>query len=340
MTTMRDVAQRANVSLATVSHVINGTRYVSPELAERVHTAMAELAYQPNRIARSLRTRRSHSIALIISDITNPFFAHVVRGAEDAASARGFSVVVSNTDEDEKKEAKAVQVVIGSQHDGVVIASTGMAQNEFERLRKAKVPLVLLDRRLPSVKADHMLSNNEPAAFEATEYLIQNGHRRIGIILGRKGIATSEERLEGFRNALRKYDIPSNPAYEGRGHYRVDGGRQACTELLMQVPRPTAIFAVNNRMTIGVLQALVENNVRCPDDVSVVGFDDFDMLSLVNPPMTTVAQQPYELGRGAVEMLLNRIEGDTHAPPREVRLSCELIVRGSVRSIKPEEESS
>lgn len=337
MSTMRDVAQRAKVSLATVSHVINGTRYVSADLTARVLQAMQELSYRPNRIARSLRTRRSHTIALIVSDITNPFFAHVVRGAEDAASARGFSVVVSNTDEDEQKEAEAIRVVIEYQHDGVIIASTGQHHREFQRLQQANVPLVLLDRRVPSIRADHILSNNEQAAYEATQYLIERGHRRIGLILGRQGIATSEERHQGFRRALQENEIPPSPTLEVRGDYRIDGGRRACLELLKQKPRPTALFPVNNRMTIGVLQALAEAEVRCPDDVSVMGFDDFDMLSIVTPPITTVAQQSYELGRGAVEMLLSRVEGDPDAPAKEVRLSCELLERGSVSRIDPEE---
>ena len=330
MVTMRDVAKSADVSLATVSHVINNTRFVSSELTNRVEEVMEALSYRPNRIARSLRTKRSHSISLVVSDITNPFFSAVVRGAEDAAVRNGFSVVVSNTDEDQVKEERCLEVMRETQPDGVIITPTGRRKKSLLGLQEAMIPLVLIDRKVPGVKADVVLSENVDAAFQATRYLIERGHKCIGVILGEKGVTSSDERFKGFKKALRQSNISLNEANVVRGHYRIAGGRVACQELLALEKRPSAIFAVNNRMTIGALEALQAARLRCPRDISVIGFDDFEALTLLDPPLTTVAQQPYQLGYEAVEILMNRIDGDRTDDFREYRLNCNLIVRKSV----------
>ena len=320
----------ANVSTSTVSHVINGTRFVSPELAARVRAAMEELSYRPNQIARSLRTKRSRTISLVISDITNPFFSVVVRGAEDAAVQEGYSIAIWNTDEDSEKEERCIASVQESRSDGVIFVPTGYHKKPLLQLQKEGIPVVLLDRKVPGVKADVVLSNNVEAAFQATSYLIENGHSRIAIILGRKGVTSSDERFKGFKKAMRKAGIPMEREYIVRGDYRVEGGRQACQTLLELDPPPTAIFVVNNRMTVGALEALQEAQYSCPEDVSLIGFDDFEGLSLFDPPVTTVAQQPYQLGYEAVKTLLTRIHGENPAGFTEHRLECTLVIRGTV----------
>ena len=292
---------------------------------------MKALSYQPNRIARSLRTRKTHTIGLVITDITNPFFSYVVRGAEDCAASRGFSVVISNTDEDEVKEETCLQMMLEAQHDGVVVASTGTQSSPLITLRDAGIPFVLIDRKVTGVEADVVLSDNEPAAFRATSYLLEHGHRVIGAVLGRRGVTNSVERYLGFRNAFWALGIPA-PAdsYAVSGDYRVEGGRIACQELLARSPRPTAIFVANNRMTIGALQTLMKSGLSCPEDISVIGFDDFEGLSLFDPPITTVAQQPYKIGYEAVGLVLNRIERKETGCALERRLDCELVIRESV----------
>lgn len=331
---MKDVATLAGVSLATVSHVINGSRPVSQELTERVESAMRTLSYRPNRIARSLRTKRTHTIGLVVSDITNPFFSNVVRGVEDAAAAAGFSVAISNTDEDETKEEACVQTMLKAQHDGVVFAATGSQSRALVALQDAKIPFVLIDRKVSAVNSDVVLSNNESAAFRATTYLLELGHRTVGVILGNVGVTSSDERFAGFESAFRAFGVSAPSAdYVARGSYRIEGGREACRELLSRTPHPTAIFIVNNRMTIGALQELMASGLSCPEDISIVGFDDFEGLSLFKPPITTVAQQPYRLGREAMELLLKRVDGEGDGTTTERRLDCELIVRKSVRSL-------
>jgi LacI family transcriptional regulator len=334
MATMKDVATLAGVSLATVSHVINKSRPVSRELTERVESAMRTLSYHPNRIARSLRTKRTNTIGLVVSDITNPFFSNVARGAEDAAASVGFSVVISNTDEDEAKEEACVQTMLKAQYDGVVFAATGSQSRALVALRNARIPFVLIDRKVSAVDSDVVLSNNESAAFQATTYLLEQGHRTIGVILGNVGVTSSDERFVGFERAFCDFGVSIPSAdYVARGSYRIEGGRAACRELLFRSPRPTAIFIVNNRMTIGALEEVIASGLSCPEDISIVGFDDFEGLSLFKPPITTVAQQPYELGREAVGLLLKRIDGQGDSATTERRLNCELIIRESVRSL-------
>ncbi len=330
MVTIRDVAERAGVSVATVSHVINGTRKVAPETAERVRRAMEELDYHPNAVARSLRTRKTQVIGVVVSDITNPFFATLVRGAEDAALEAGYSIFVCNSDETLEKENRYVQVLRRRRVDGMLLAPVGGGENPAVRkLARQGVPFVFVDRRAPGVEADAVLSDNVGGAYLATKHLIERGHERIGIVLGIRGATTSEERLAGYRRALEEAGIPLAEELVVWGGYRVEGGRRATAKLLSLTPPPTAIFSTNNLMTVGVLQELFARGVRIPDQVAVVGFDDLEWAEMANPPLTAVAQRPHEIGYRAVRLLLDRLGAEEFLPPREERVSVDLKVRGS-----------
>jgi len=330
MATIRDVAQRAGVSVATVSHVINGTRKVAPETAARVRRAMEELDYHPNAVARSLRTRKTQAIGVVVSDITNPFFATLVRGAEDAAIEAGYSLIVCNSDETPEKEDLYVRLLWRRRMDGLLIAPVrDGASSAVQELARRQMPFVFIDRKAKGVEADAVLSDNVGGAYLATQHLIERGHKRIGIVLGIPGATTTEERLAGYRRALEEAGVPLAEDLVVWGGYRVAGGRRATAKLLSLSDPPTAIFSTNNLMTVGVLKELFHRKVRIPKDVAVVGFDDLEWAEMANPPLTTVAQQPYEIGHRALALLLEQLSRECESPAREVRIPVVLKLRDS-----------
>jgi len=326
MVTIRDVAERAGVSVATVSHVLNGTRRVAPETAARVRRAMEELGYQPNGVAQSLRKRTTYAIGVLVSDITNPFFATLVRGVEDAAIEAGYSVIVCNSDEDPKKEDMYIRALWRRRIDGMIIAPTRDGSSPaIQELAKKKLPFVFVDRKAKGVEAPAVLSDNVGGAYQATKYLIERGHRRIGIILGIPGSTTTEERLTGYRRALEEAGIPFLEELVAWGGYRIEGGRQAVKKFL-SLSRPiSAIFSTNNLMTIGVLQELLFQNIDIPEEIAVIGFDDLEWAELLCPPLTAVAQRAYEIGRQAFYLLQMQLNGFTKQ--QELRVPVELRVR-------------
>ena len=330
MATIRDVAEKACVSVATVSHVINGTRKVAPETEARVRRAMEELGYQPNAIAQSLRKRTTYAIGILVSDITNPFFATLVRGAEDAALEAGYSVIVCNSDEDPQKEDMYIRALWRRRIDGMLIAPTRDGTSPaIQELVQRKLPFVFVDRKAKGIEADAVLSDNIGGAYLATKHLIERGHKRIGIVLGIPGATTTEERFAGYRQALNEEGVLCSDELVAWGDYRVEGGRAAAAQLLSLANPPTAIFSTNNQMTLGVLQELFLRRISVPDKVAVVGFDDSEWAEMVVPSLTVVAQDPYEIGYRAFELLLARLNSRNGSEPKEVRVPIELRVRGS-----------
>ncbi|MBC7099315.1 LacI family DNA-binding transcriptional regulator [Candidatus Bipolaricaulota bacterium] len=315
--------------MATVSHVINGTRPVSPETAAKVWQAIRELDYHPNAVARSLRTRTTHVIGVVVSDITNPFFATLVRGAEDAAIAAGYSLIVCNSDEDPDKENLYVDMLRRRRMDGLLIAPVRDGGSPaIKALARRGMPFVFIDRRARDIRADAVLSDNVGGARMATQHLVERGHERIGIVLGIPGATTTEERYAGYRRALEEAGIPEDGRLVAYGEYRVRGGMRCAQEFLELNDPPTAIFSTNNLMTLGVLKALFSRRIRVPEEMAVVGFDDLEWAEMAHPPLTVVTQRPYEIGHRAAELLLERL-GGYQGEPREVRVPVELIVRGS-----------
>lgn len=336
MSTIHDVAKAAGVSIATVSATINQSAYVSPALQERVRKAVAEVGYHPDGIARSLKTRTTKTLGLIISDISNPFFTAVIRGIEDVANARGYTLVLCNTDERLEKERAYVQLLRSRRVDGLIMAPVGIAE-EYEGFDAAvAVPLVFIDRRVPG-RADAVVVDNVRGALDVVRHLIDLRHRRIGIITGLPKISTSKERLQGYRQALTEAGLPVDPALLKIGYSRLDGGYQAARELLGLPARPTAVFATNNLMAIGLMRAVAECGLRCPQDISVACFDDFEWASVFHPRLTTVAQPTYDMGTKAAELLLARLDGSHAGEPREVVLSPTLIIRDSCGAPPAEE---
>jgi len=332
---MRDVAERAGVSLTTVSHVINGTRFVSEDLAERVHQAVADLCYQPDRRARSLRRGRSETIALVMSDIGNVFFSEIVRGVEDCILDRGYSAILCNTGEDPDSEMRNLAMMTELRVDGFIVAPTVQGQKNLAFLVEQSTPLVVVDR-LVDLPVDQVVSDNECGAYEATKHLIDLGHSRIGAIVEIEGIRTFNDRLAGWRRALGDAGIDPNSSLIQQAGIEIEGASAATRRLLGNGSGVTAIFGSNNLMTLGVLRHARSVGMKCPKDLSIVGFDDPPWASSVNPAITSVAQQPFEMGYRAAEMLVGRIEGD-EGRARTVCLDCQLHVRESTAN--PRESS-
>jgi len=325
-TTIRDVAATAAVSAATVSRVLNGRVDVAPELRDRVLAAVAQLNYRPNGAARSLRTRATTVLGVIISDITNPFFTSMVRGVEDAAQEAGYSVVLANTDEDLDKERRYVEVAAAEQMAGVVLSPASSSHTSISYLVDRNIPVVTIDRRLRGAPVDSVTVNNFRAAFEATEHLIEQGCRRIGFVAGPVTTTTGSRRLAGYKAALRAAGLPDDPQLVASGEFRIDGGRAATATLLGQ--HIDGLFAANNLMTIGALETLGAHGIEPGRDLAVVGFDDINWGTALRPPLTAVSQPTYEIGQRTAELLLRRIRGEK-LPLQRIVLPAKLVIRES-----------
>jgi len=334
MATLKDVAKRAQVSIATVSHVINGTRHVSTDLSQRVKDAMEILAYHPNAVARSLRMQCTHTIGLIVSDITNPFFSMLARGAEDACSEQDHSLIVCNSDEDPSKEQLYCELLYQKRVDGLLIAPMGMSEESVRFLAQRRVPFTFVDRIIEGIQADSVVSDNAQGAYEATRHLVDFGHTRIGFTAGQEHVWTSQERFNGYKRALNEAGISFDANLIVRGNLKFSGGFEACKRLLGLENPPSAIFIAHNFMVYGALKCLREEHLSCPKDLALVGFD-VDWAGILDPPLTVVVQQPYEMGYKAVELLFHRIGEKGHqtsnlqANPQRVRLKTELRHPGS-----------
>lgn len=329
MATARDVARRAGVSTSTVSHITNGTRMVSDELRGRVLQAMQELGYEPNAVARSLKIKRSHAIALIIPDIGNPFFTAAVRGVEDVARAHGYTLILGNSDEDTAQEEVYLRLLATRRVDGLILAPAGSHSPYLDRVVREGRPLVLIDRIVPNLQVPAVLVENMEASRLAVAHLIGLGHRRIAMVSGRPGITTTTDRVAGYRAALLDAGIAYDPRFVVSGGAQPVGARAATHQLLALSPRPTAIFVGNNLMTIGTVEAIEAEGLEIPGDIALVGFDDVPWANAFRPRLTAVAQPTYEVGRNAAELLISRIEtpGDVRIDP--ILLACRLVVRES-----------
>lgn len=334
MTTIRDVAKRAGVAPITVSRVINNSGYISDKTRAKVEAAIEELRYIPNSLSRSLRFKRTNTISLLLSDITNPFWTTTTRGIEDACSAHDMNVFLCNTDEKLSKLDRYVDVLLRRQTDGFIIVPTNDSGEVIDRIQKQSVPLVLLDRVVDGVSAPIVRSDSLGGSRQLVEYLIAHGHRRIAMIAGVESISTSAMRFEGYRQALAAHDIPYHEDIVRYGHFNMQDDRniQLAQELIGS--GCTAIYGANNFISFGILRALHQMGLQTPEDISVVSFDDLPYNWHPDPFLTVVAQSPYQIGYNAAKLLLstihNEVDDDQH---RELILPVELIERRSVRRL-------
>ena len=328
--TMKQVAERAQVSIGTVSHVVNGTATVHEKLRKRVLEVITILGYQPSQLARGLRRHSTNMLGMVIPDITNPFFPGVVRGVEDVAFKKSFRVVLCNTDNDPAKEKAYIDELRSYQPAGLlIIPASERLSAEIGYSIPQGIPLIFLDRRPSDWKGDAVMVANEEGAFQATQYLVKMGHTRLAMLSGPAHVANAGERLAGFRRALAKNKICITPEYVQETRFDRDSGYQSALRLLNMLPRPTAIFAANDMVALGALLAVRELGLRCPKDVSIIGFDDLELGMFTDPALSSVHQSGYQMGATAARLLLERIAGKK-GRGRQIVLPTELRIRNSV----------
>ncbi len=311
----------------TVSRVVNGYGRVSPQLRARVEEALAETGYMPNTVARNLRTRRTDAIALVIPDMTNPFFTTLAQGVETAAREADISLLLANSDEREDEERRLVPVLLQRQVDGLLIIPAGSGDETVRMCRDRGVPVVVVDRRPETPGVDIVRADSEGGALQLGRLLVGLGHRRMAVLSGPVHVPTAIDRAAGFSRALvEEAGLPAPLVLHGP--FTIDGGRAMTLSVMRQVPRPTALFAANNFIAIGVLHGLAELALRVPDDVAVVGFDDLPQAMVTFPFLTVAAQPAFEMGRRSVAVLLDHL-ADPKSPAQDVVLPTELVIRRS-----------
>ena len=335
MATIRKVADLAGVSTATVSHVINDTRAVSGALTARVLHAMEQLDYQPDIIARSLRRRETLTLGLIVPSIEIPFFARVAASIEAAANDVGYSVILCNTGWSLSREVHYLNNLLARRVDGLMCISLAMGAEHIAPVLRRRTPVVVFERTMSGVEVDAVEIDNVQGAFDATTHLLDLGHRRIGCITGLPNSNLNEERIRGYRRALAERDIPFDATLLHTGDYTAAAGVRESLDLLRLPEPPTAIFAFNDLMAMGVMRAVQERGLRIPTDVAVIGFDGLAITEHCSPPLSTVEQPVAEMSVAAVAMLLDRIKGGA-APARVQTFVAKLVTRTSTVGGAPE----
>jgi len=323
-----DVAQEARVSVFTVSAVINKTGRVSSTLERRVEAAIHKLNYRPNLLARSLAKQQTHTLGMVVTDIANPFFPAIVRGAEDAAQKAGYSVLLCNSDDKQEKESVYLELLLSKRVDGIILNKTPaeLPMSHRRMIEDAKVPIVLLMRTCPGLKTDLVQTDDRQGAMEAVAHLARIGHKRIGFVSGPLHVSNARARRQGYRKALEASGLDYLPDLNFEGDYRIESGHRAGLALLPH--RPDAVLVTNYLMTVGFMSAADEIGMRCPDDFALVSFDDYPWLGCFRPRLTTIELPKYDLGEAAVRLLLERIQKKrTH--PLTVTLPPQLRVRES-----------
>jgi DNA-binding LacI/PurR family transcriptional regulator len=324
---MHDIARLAEVSLGTVSHVINGKVGVRPQVRARVLKAIDELGYQPNQLSRALRTNRINLIGMIIPDIMNPFFPAVVRGVEDAAFRSSYRLLLCNADNDVAKEEAYLNDLRSFMPAGILL----IPSIDHRIPSNLEYPIVCIDRCPRDWPGDSVMVENFEGGYAAGSHLARLGHRSIGIVRGPIDVATAHDRVRGVEKAMSESGVSVSPEYIQEGMFNQESGYICVMRLLRLVPRPTAIFTASDLMAVGALAAVKASKLKCPEDVSIISFDGLSFTDFTEPALTSIVQPSYQLGFTAARLLLDRIEGDT-SPPKHIVLKTELAIRDSVQS--------
>lgn len=318
----------AGVSVPTVSRVLNGRNNVAPDLIAKVNAAISSLDYRPSRAARRLRSQHSRLVGVVFSDISNPFYINVLKGIEHVLSRTGISLLISNADADPEREAEMLWVMRAEDVAGIIIAPSREDSSEIAMAVKNELPIVVFDRRMTDCDVDTVVGDGFAGARRAVRHLIDLGHRRIAIVSGPLRLSSARDRYNGYLEAMSSAGLDVDPALTRFGDYRLESGYDLTSGLLSAPTPATALFIANNQMTIGALNAIHDAKRRIPDDIAVVGFDDFDWAVSLNPPLTTVAQSTFDIGVNAATLLLARIENG-HLPTRTMVLETKLQIRAS-----------
>jgi LacI family transcriptional regulator len=317
------------VAPITVSRVINRSGYVSLETRARVEAVIAELDYVPNTLARSFRSRKTRVLALVLTDITNPFWTTVARGVEDVANQNGFNVILCNTDEDETKQADYLRVLLQKRADGFLLVPVRNTPEPVKLIQRQNVPVVVLDRQVEGVQVDVVRGDSEEGAYRLVQYVLSQGHRRIAVLAGPANISTAVQRVDGYRRALRQAGLDACAERVYYGEYDQTSGCRMAEQALAAEPRPTALFAANNFIAIGAMRAVRQAGLRVPEDMGLVCFDDVPSWLTIDPFLTVAAQPAYAMGQRATELLLARLSGPASDECQEIVLPVEIVIRRS-----------
>jgi LacI family transcriptional regulator len=334
--TIRDIAKEAGVSVTTVSRVLNNRHDVSDETKKKVQEIIAQLGYSPNSIARGLVLQRTYTIGLAIPDISNPFFPQVAKGVQSRAKELGYSVILFDTNNDANEEKEAIKLLKSKQVEGLIVSLSMDNAKELSDLEQEGFPVVQIDRVIPECHIPSVTIDNVASAYGATKYLIGLGHTRICHITGSFAFQTTRDRLRGYQLALQESNMDLTDVDTLEGDYTIESGYRNMLSILTTKQNITAVFAANDLMALGCYQAAFESGVRIPQDISIIGHDDIELSQFVSPPLTTMSQPKYELGRAAAENLIRLIElSQSEEDCKEVKdtvLETALVIRGSTAS--------
>ena len=333
MASIKDVAEKAGVSVATISRVFSGSAHVRPEVRKHVLEVADVLGYRPNRIARNLRKQSTHVIGLMVSDVRNPFFVEIARAIEDVANSQSMSVFLCNTDENAEKEQTYLRTLIDEMVAGIILVPTQENLEAFDFLLESATPTVTIDRRIEGAPVDCILSDNLQSAYQLTTHLITRGYERIGAVIGLENSTTGRERLQGFKKALADYGLDFDPTLLRCINPTERASEPIVRQWLVSENPPQAIFSGNSLMTMGVINAAFKAGKSIPGDIAVAGFDDTIWMPHIGSGITVISQPVYEMGRTAAELLFQR-RADPSRPPREVVLKGTFIERGSTPPIR------
>ncbi|MEV0915205.1 LacI family DNA-binding transcriptional regulator [Streptomyces sp. NPDC049967] len=326
MASIKDVAAQAGVSVATVSRVLNSHPSVSPDARGRVLAAVEALGYRPNTLARSLRTDQTRTLGLVISDVLNPYFTALARSVEEEARALGYSVIIGNADERPEQQDEHVRTLLDRRIDGLLVSPADGDSPLLHDVARTGTPMVFVDRWMPGVDVPVVRADGHRAIQDLVAHLYALGHRRLAIIAGPAATTTGDERVEAFRAAMSAHGLALPDAYIGQGDFQAASGRRATEHFLALPEPPEIVFAADNLMALGALDAIRAHGLRVPEDIGLAAFDDIPWFVHTGPPITAIAQPTGELGRAAVRALVDIVEG---RPPQSVTLHARLVVRGS-----------
>jgi LacI family transcriptional regulator len=340
--TIKDVAREAGVSAQTVSRAINDKDEISPETRDRVLRIARRLGYRPNGIARSLATQRTRNVGLVVPDVSNPFFAAVARGIQDASHQAGYNVFLCNTDEKVERETSAIHSLEAQRVDGILLCSSRLSEEDLIQLADRYRPLVSVNRQIDHPETGCVLVDDAQGAADAVRYLLRLGHRDIGLLVGPWASHSGKRRADGYRQAMREQGLVPRGNWRLHCSPQVEGGQEAALQLLCRAPELTALLAYNDLVAVGALRACAELGMGVPDDVAIVGCDDIPLAALVSPALTTIRIPKYTLGRQAMALLLKMMEEDVR-PPEPIVIAPRLVLRESAdhpgeRLAHPEKE--
>ena len=332
--TIKDIAKRAGVSVATVSHVINKTRFVSNVLQERVKKAIEDLDYHPNVMAGSLRSRKTKVIGLIVPDNSNPLFAALSKSIEQVSSSSDYNVMLCNSSYNFENELNCIEVIRSKRVDGLIIIPTTTNSNHINQLIESKLPVVVLHHIVPGCKADSVVVNNFKGTYESTIHLIDSGHKHVGYIDRPVSLPHSLERLNGYRKALEERKIKQDDMVLKCDSFGYINGSEAMERLLEKRPDITALLAFNDIIAIGAIRTINDHGLKVPDDISVVGFDDIELCSFITPRLTTVHFPKYKMAKAAVGLILKKIKNPEIKKPIKKILPLNLVIRESTSKVR------